>query len=331
MMIMKLNFLKAVAAVVTAGAALAPTTSSAQAFPNRPVMIIVPFQAGGFVDVIARALALKLAKTWGQPVLVDNKPGANGLLATQQLMKSQPDGHTVLYQLTGMIQIPLLSKSAAAAYDPLKDVTPIIQLGSQVMGLAVPAKSPVNSVDQLVADGKAKGARGHAYGTVGVGHTGHIWSELLTSEKGFNGAHAPYKGASPLLLDLVADRMDWAFLGSSDAVVRSTDKSLKILAVTGPERIRQLPSVPTMKELGYPGFEMVGWHGLFAPANTPKAIVMKIEADVRAAMHDPEIQKVLDTHVITPTELGSDDFRKAMRDDQGRWAALIKKFNIQVE
>ena len=134
-----------------------------------------------------------------------------------------------------------------------------------------------------------------------------------------------------MLLDLVADRLDWAFLGSSDAVVRGNDKSVKILAVTGPERLKQLPSVPTMRELGYPGFEMVGWHGLFAPANTPKGVVAKIETDVRAAMHDSEIQKTFETHVITVTELGSDEFRKVMRDDQARWAALIKKFNISID
>jgi tripartite-type tricarboxylate transporter receptor subunit TctC len=328
---MKFKLLKAVASLVTVGAFLVPAVSSAQAFPNRPVTIIVPFQAGGFVDAIARELGLKLSKAWGQPVIIDNRPGANGLIATQALMKAQPDGHTLLYHLTGIIQNPLLSKSAATAYDPLKDITPVIQLGGQVMGLAVPAKSDINSVDQLVADGKAKGAKGHTYGTVGVGHTGHIWSELLVTQKGFKGADVPYKGASPLLLDLVADRVDWAFLGSSDAVVRSADKSVKVLAVTGPERLKQLPSIPTMRELGYPGFEMVGWHGLFAPANTPKAVVTKIENDVRTAMQDPEIRKAFETHVITTTEIGSDEFRKVMVDDQGRWAALIKKFNIQID
>lgn len=328
---MTFNLSKSMAAIVTAVALVMPSLSSAQAYPNKPVTILVPYQAGGFVDAIARALGHKLSKAWGQPVIVENRTGANGLIATQALLKAQPDGHTVLYHLTGIIQTPLLSKSAASAYDPLKDVTPIIQVGGQVMGLTVPGKSQVNSLEQLVEDGKSKGSKGHVYGSVGIGHTGHIWSELLLTTKGFNGTHAAYKGAGPLIMDLVAERFDWAFLGSSDAVVRAADKSLKVLAVTGPERLKQLPNVPTMRELGYPGFEMVGWHGLFAPANTPKSVVAKIENDVRTAMRDPDILKMLDTFVITPSELGSDDFRKVMRDDQVRWAALIKKFNIQID
>lgn len=314
-----------------AGAALLMISSaaSAQSFPSKPVVILVPYQAGGFVDAIARRLATKLSETWGQTVLVDNRAGANGLIATQALIKAPADGHTLLYHLTGIIQSPLLFKNVS--YDPLKDVTPVIQLGGQAMGLAVPGKSRLNSLDQLVADGKAQGSKGHIYGSVGVGHTGHIWSALLTSEKGFQGAHAAYKGAGPLIIDLISERLDWAFLGSSDAVVRGADNSVKVLAVTGPKRMKQLPNVPTMRELGYPGYEMVGWHGLFAPANTPKAIVAKVEKDVRAALADPEIQKQFDTLVITPSGLGSDEFAEVMRNDQASWATLIKKFNIQAD
>jgi len=329
---MNLSFRNAAAAALAAGALLAPAVSIAQAaFPSKTVTIIVPFAAGGFIDVIARGMGTKLSKTWGQPVIIDNRPGANGLIATQALLNAPADGHTILYHLTGIIQNPLLSKAAAKAYDPMKDVTPVIQLGGQVMGLAVPGKSPISSVDQLVADGKAKGSKGVVYGTVGVGHTGHIWSELLTTEKGIKGIHTPYKGAGPLIMDLVAERYDWAFLGSSDALTRGADKSVKVLAVTGPSRVPLMSDVPTMKELGYPGFEMVGWHGLFVPAKTPKAAVNKIEIDVRATMRDPEIKKLFDTLVISQTGVGSEEFRKLMREDQARWAALIKKFNIQVD
>lgn len=313
-----------------AAAALAtPALAVAQAFPTKPVVIVVPYQAGGSVDAIARPLAAKLVKVWGQPVIVDNRPGANGMIATQYVMKSPADGHTLLYHLTGIIQNPLIYKNVS--YDPLKDVTPVIQIGGQAMGLAVPGKSPIVSVDQLVADGREKGSKGHAYGSVGVGQTGHIWSELLTSEKSFKGSHAAYKGVGPMVIDLVSERLDWAFLSSAESITRTSDKSVKVLAVTGTERIKQLPNIPTMREIGYPGFELTGWHGIFAPAGTPKSVVAKMEKDIRAALGEPELQAALELQVISPSSIGSDGFAKVMRDDQARWASLVKQFNIQVD
>lgn len=315
--------------LATVGAVAAFPSANAQGFPSKPVTIVVPYQSGGSVDAIARPLAAKLAKVWGQPVIVDNRPGANGMIATQAVMKAPADGHALLYHLTGIIQNPLIYKSVA--YDPMKDFTPIVQIGGQAMGLAVPGKSAIGTVDQLVADGKAKGDKGHAYGSVGVGQTGHIWSELLSAEKGFKATHAAYKGVGPMVIDLVSERLDWAFLSSAESIVRVSDKSVKLLAVTGSERIRQLPDVPTMRELGYPGFETVGWHGLFAPAGTPKTVVSRIEADMRAALAEPDMQAILDTQVIARTAHGSDEFGKAMRADQARWATLVKRFNIQVD
>ena len=315
-------------AAVTGLLLLAPAASSAQGFPSKPVTVVVPYQAGGSLDAIARALCNKLSKNWGQPVVIENRPGANGMIATQSVIKAQPDGHTILYHITGIIQNPLLYKNVS--YNALTDVTPVIQIGGQAMGLAVPGKSTIGSVDQLVSDGKAKGTKGHTFGSVGMGHTGHIWSELLVAEKGFQGAHVAYKGTPALVVDLVGDRIDWAFLSSAEAVVRASDNSVKVLAVTGESRIKQLPGVATMRELGYPGFEMVGWHGLFVPVQTPKALVSKIETDVRAALADPQVQKVLETQVIQSTGLGSEDFGKLMHRDQERWAELIKRFNIQV-
>lgn len=326
---MSSQFQRLLGATVAGLALLAPALSAAQGFPSKPVTIVVPYQAGGSLDVIARALTNKLSKTWGQPVVIENRPGANGMIATQHVIKSQPDGHTLLYHITGIIQNPLLYKNVS--YNALTDVVPIIQIGGQAMGLAVPGKSAIASLDQLVSDGKAKGAKGHTFGSVGTGHTGHIWSELLVADKGFKGTHAAYKGTPALVVDLVGDRIDWAFLSSAEAVVRAGDNSVKVLAVTGTERVKQLPGVATMRELGYPGFEMVGWHGLFAPLQTPGPVLAKIEADVRAALADPELQKVLETQVIQSTGLGSQAFAQVMRSDQARWAALIKRFNIQAD
>lgn len=323
------RFVKPAAGLLVVVLALAPSWSVAQDFPSKPVVLYSPYQAGGMVDVIARPLAAKLSKMWGQPVVVENRPGANGVIATQALMKATPDGHTLLYHLTGMVQNPLLNKNVT--YDPVRDVQPVAQIGAQAMGLVVPVKRPVRSLSELVADGKKKSGTGHSYGSVGIGHTGHIWSELLTAEAGFQGTNVVYKGASPLMVDLMSDRMDWAFLASSDAVDRSQSGSLRVLAVTGPARMKQLPETPTLGELGFKGFEMVGWHGVFAPARTPTATVAKIERDVLAALKDPEIQKIMDNLVITPTGLGASQFAQVLRQDQANWAELIKRFKIQVE
>lgn len=308
----------------------APAAGFAQApFPSKTVTIVVPYSAGGSIDAVARPLATKLQAMWGQPVIVDNRPGANGMLATQFVMKAPANGYTLLYHITGIIQNPLLYKNVS--YDPLKDFTPLVQIGGQAMGLSVSSKSPITSLDKLISDAKSKGDVGHTYGSVGVGHTGQIWSELLTSESKFKAVHVPYKGSSPLYIDLVTQRVDWAFLSAADSVTRANDQSVRVLAVTGPERLKQLPDVPTLRELGHPGFEMMGWHGLFAPAGTPSAVATKLSNDIRTALADHELQKVLDMQVIRETRLGTQELAKVMRDDQARWAALIKRFNIQAD
>lgn len=198
------------------------------------------------------------------------------------------------------------------------------------MALAVPGKSEIKSMDQLVAMGRAK-PDGPSYGSIGIGQTGHIWSEQLLSEGKFKGMHIAYKGAGPMLIDLLNDRLDWAFVGPVDAVVRSSDRSVRVLAVTGTERIKQLPDVPTMRELGFSGFELTGWYGIFGPPHMSKELVARLEKDIRDAIADPEFQKLLDTNVISRTGLGSEDFASAMKADQPRWQAFIKKFNIKPE
>jgi len=315
----------ALATATLVAAALTPVAEAAD-WPTKPVMIYVLYSDGGSIDAMARPIAAKLSQMWGQPVLVDNKPGANGILAIQTLMKAPADGHTLLYHITGVVQNPWLYKSAR--YDPNKDLAPLVQIGGQAMGLAVPAKSDFKTVDQLVAAGRAT-KDGQTFGSVGNGHTGHVWSELLAAENGFKATHVAYKGSGPLTIDLISGRLDWAFLSTAEAVVRASDQSVRILAVSGPERVKQLAGVPTLKEAGFKGFEMVGWHGIFAPAGTPAPVRKKIEDDLRKVLADPEIVKLADTQVITITGLGQDDFARVVRTDYERWGSLMRKFDIK--
>lgn len=302
------------------------TGHAAEPWPTKPVVIYVPYQAGGSIDTMARPIAAKLAQMWGQPVIVENRPGANGMLATQTLIRAPADGHTLLYHITGIVQNPILYKNAR--YDPTKDVTPIVQIGGQAMGLSVPVSSPYKTLGELIAAGKS-GRGGQSYGSVGNGHTGHVWSALLASETGMNAVHVAYKGSGPMVMDLLASRLDWAFLSTADALTRSTDKAIRVLALSGPARAKQFPNVATLRELGYPGFEMVGWHGIFAPVGISASIAKKIEQDLQKVLADPELIKLADSQVIELTALGQEKFSEIVKSDYERWGALMRKFDIR--
>ncbi|CAN5366387.1 tripartite tricarboxylate transporter substrate binding protein [soil metagenome] len=313
-----------VALVLTAAVAAA----NAAPYPTKPVTIVMPYQAGGSGDVIARPLAEKLGRMWGQPVIVDNRPGANGVIATEFAAKAPADGYTLLYHITGIIQNPSLYKNVR--YDPFKDFDPLMQIGGQAMGVSVPANSPYKTVDQLLQSAVGKSG-GLTYGSIGFGMTGQIYSELLTKGRSMPATHVPYKGQPAMVVDLVADRMDMALLSAAEASLRAKSNAVRVLAVTGTERVAQMPDVPTLKELGYKGFEMVGWHGLFAPAGTPADVEAKITADVATVLKDPEIVKLLADQAINVTANGPKEFSKIMRNDYEQWGALIRKFDIRID
>ena len=200
---MKLLFSRILVAFAIALAA--PLALAQAAFPNKPVTLIIPYPPGGSADVLARALADRLGKTWNVPVIVDNKTGANGIVATQSLMRAAPDGYTILMHLTGVIQNASLYKKLP--YDPFTDLVPVTQIGTQVMGLAVSGKSEYKSVSSLV-EGLASHPGKGSYGSFGAGSTGHVFGEVLRSAIGTPLPHVPYRGEGPMTLDLVADRLD---------------------------------------------------------------------------------------------------------------------------
>ncbi|MFS8977770.1 tripartite tricarboxylate transporter substrate binding protein [Cupriavidus necator] len=306
-------------------AGAAPPASS---YPAKPVTIVVPYAAGGATDAMIRPIAEALSTQWKQPVIVDNRPGANGIIATQLVSKAAPDGYTLLLSLTGIVQNLSLYKKVP--YDPFKDLQAITQLGTQPMGLAVAPASPYRDVGALIDAARATPGK-FSYGSFGTGSTGHIYGELLRSTAKLEIPHVAYKGEAPMLPDLMAGRVQLGFVSASTAATRHRDKSLRILAVTGPRRIGTMADVPTLAELGYKGFEAVGWYGLFAPAGTPKPVAEKIVADTRAVLQSPAIVARLRDQAIEPTGTSSDDFTRLLRADYAKWDGLIKTFKIELE
>jgi tripartite-type tricarboxylate transporter receptor subunit TctC len=302
--------------------------SHAAAWPTKPVTIVVPYPAGGSADAMVRPIAEKLARLWGQPVVVDNRTGANGIIATQLVMRAEPDGHTVLLHLTGFIQNASLYRKLP--YDPFSDLAPVTQLGTQPMGLAVGSGSPYTSVNALLA-GLKTGSTPPSYGSFGTGSTGHIFGELLKASAGVDLPHVPYRGEGPMLIDLVSGRVTTGFVSSATAAARHKDRSLRILAVTGPHRLASLPDVPTLAEAGLAGYDLVGWYGLFLPKGTSAAIVQKIAADARSVIGQSDIAARLRELEIEPTGTTPADFAKLLRNDHARWDALIKTFRIELE
>lgn len=315
---------------VTAAAALAAATpvKAQPAFPSKTVTLILPYGAGGSADVMARSLADKLSKSWGVAVVVDNRTGANGIVATQALMRAPADGHTILMHLTGVIQNASLYKKLP--YDPFTDLVAVTQIGTQPMGLAVGPKSPYKDVGALMKALASDTSKG-SYGSFGAGSTGHIFGELLRSAAASSMPHAAYRGEAPLIPEIMAGRVDLGFVSTATAVERGKDGTLRILAVTGPKRQPALADVPTMDEAGLKGFDIVGWYGLFVPKGTPAAAVQRIASDTRAALSRPEMVYRFQQLAIEPTGTTPKQFEDILHEDFRRWDALIKRFNITLE
>ena len=236
--------------------------------------------------------------------------------------------HTILMHLTGVIQNLSLYKKLP--YDPFADIVAVTQLGTQPMGLAVSPQSPYKDVSSLIkamGNDQAKGA----YGSFGTGSTGHIFGELLRSTAHSNMPHVPYRGEAPMIPEIMTGRVDLGFVSMATAAERGTDKTLRILAVTGPKRQPAMPNVPTMGEVGLKGFDIVGWYGLFVPKGTPARTVEQISEDAKAASASPEMASRFKQLAIDPTGTSPKQFEAILHEDFRRWDALIKRFNIAVE
>jgi tripartite-type tricarboxylate transporter receptor subunit TctC len=298
-------------AVVAIALALAPLSLLAQGYPTKPIHIIVPFAAGSATDVAARLVGEKLNAAWGQPVVIENRPGAGGTIGIAQTAKAEPDGYTLVVVSTGHVVIDVLYKDLP--YDVLNDLAGVAPLVSLPSVLIVPTSLGVKNVKDLVARAKAKPGEFN-YGTAGVGSAAHINSEKFNLAAGINAVHVPLKGTPPILSETMGGRLQYAWVPIIASMGPIQDGKLVALAVSTAKRNAALPSVPTIAEAGFPGGEFDFWVGMLAPGKTPKDVLEKINGAVNRALASPDMRDRL-------AKLGGE----AMKMSPGQFEAFIRK------
>ncbi len=315
------------------GSALLAGTAPAQAqdkssFPNKPLRIVVPGAPGGGTDLLGRSLAIGMTKALGQQVIVDNKPGASGIVAAQNVLASPPDGHTLYLGFTSMIQLPALMPNIPVNFT--KDFAPVslMALGSDL--LVVNSQLPVRSLAELVALAKTKPGK-LSIGSYGNGTSSHLHGELLKMRTGIDLIHVPYKGAAPMLTDLLGGQLDAAFVDQSTANAQLKSDKLRFLAMTGTQRFKPLPELKTLGELGYAGFESNGFMAMFVAAGTPAPIVSKLATVIAVEVKGPEITRRLTDMGMEPVGSTPEELVALMTRDTPRWARIVKDANIRLD
>ena len=315
------------ACLLALGITALPLMASAQgAWPSKPIRIIVPFAAGGAVDTVGRTLGERLSVQLGQPVLIENKPGANANIGADAVAKSAPDGYTLLVAANGLATNMTLYPKLP--FNTMRDFAPISRLGYAPLVLVAATATAPKSLQELIASGRANPGK-LSYGSAGNGTSGHLAGELLASAAKFQALHVPYKGGAPALVDLIAGRTSFMLLNPLEVLPHIQSQRLKAVAVTGSQRIGMLPDVPTMTEAGLPGYEATVWWGLLAPAQTPRDVVARLNAETLKALADPGVRERLTAlgAVITPSS--PEQFTAFLQTEIDKWAGVIKAANIQ--
>ncbi|WP_354442177.1 Bug family tripartite tricarboxylate transporter substrate binding protein [Ottowia thiooxydans] len=311
-------------AAVMPGGAQAQTASK---WPDKPVHIVVPFTAGGPADIIARALANSLSSSWGQPVVVENRGGANGTIGTAYVARAKPDGHTLLLAAVSHVMNP--SMFPKLTFDPVKSFTPISRIGSYPMALIVQADSPFRTVGELTA------AMKKAPGTIAVASTGpgsapHLAAALMEQASGTKFLHVSYQGAGPMFMALLAGEVKASFQGGL-ALEHVRSGKLRPLAVTGSERLTEYPDVPTFAESGYPGYDVMVWYGLMAPAGLEPELLQRIYRDVQRAMGTAAVKGPMEKARIAVEDMPPAAFKQSMERETALWRKVIQEGGIKAE
>jgi tripartite-type tricarboxylate transporter receptor subunit TctC len=304
-------------------------SAPADDYPNRAIKMLVPFAPGGGTDVLGRIIAQRLSAQWGQPVVVENQPGASGSIGTQAVARATPDGYTLLMASTGA----LMAASAALAPDGPFDVTkffaPITAVAAPPYLLVINPDVKAGSVAALIALAREK-PKALSFGSSGIGAASHLSGALFEKDAKIEMLHVPYKGTGPAVTDLLAGRIDMMFSPSTTVQAHVAAGKLKALATTGAKRSKFFPDVPTVAEGGLPGYQSVGWFGLLAPAHTPRDIVDKLNKAVVAIMADKDVIEHMAKLGAEPEPQTPDEFARYINDDVAKWTALVKEQQITI-
>ncbi len=314
------------AAVVLAACA---ATASAQNYPNRLIRLVVPWTPGGAADILSRTVAQKMSENVGQQVLVDNRPGANGIIGTEFAARAPADGYTLLMGATGPNSV-LPSLAPKLPYDALKDFAPVSLIATTTYVLSVHPTMAVNSVKELVALAKSKPGQ-FTFASPGSGTPNHLSGEMFKAAAGIDIQHVPYKGSAPAMTDVMGGQVTMTFENIAPSLPHIKAGKLKPLGITAAKRSALLPDVPTIAESGFPGFQAVGWFGILAPRNTPAPVISQLNAEIVRILRLPEVRERLlalgvEVHGSTPEEF--DAFGRAEIE---KWAKVVKTANVRLD
>ena len=303
-----------------AGTLALPTAVSAQTYPSKPVTLVVPFAPGGGADTVARFVATQLQQRLGQPVVVDNKPGAGGALAADAVRRAPPDGHTLMIVTNTFVTNPAISKSS---YDPVRDFTPVTTLGTSPYLLLVQQGAEFKSLADRVRAGKARPDKLN-FGSAGNGSITHLLGELLKQQAGFNAQHVPYKGTAAALVDLLGGQLQFVFADTASAMPHVKAGKLRALATTAPARSPLLPDVPTSAEAGAK-VEVVGFYGLLAPAGLPVEVLSKLNAEVTTVLGSAAVKDQFAASLTDVLAMPADQFARRLAAEVVLWKDVVKK------
>lgn len=311
-----------------AAAALLPLAAWAQAYPSKPITLLVPFPPGGPTDLVARVLAKKMSEQMGQSIVIDNKPGANGNIAAVAAAKAPADGYTVLYNTSSITLSPALYKSLT--YDVQRDLAPVALTAVVPLALVVNPAVPANNVREFIAYAKANPGK-LSYGSAGNGNVTHLAAFQLVRHHDIDATHVPYRGSAPADVDLVAGQIQFMTDTINSVMPFVKEKRLKLLAVTTSQRMSLFPEVPTLSETVMSGFEAGAWQGIMVPANTPKAVVQRLNAEINKALQSAEVKEKLALQGAEPLGSSPEEYGAYVKKELARWAAVVKATGVTLE
>ena len=319
----------ALALLLFGAMAAASSNATAQDYPTRPITLVVPYAAGGGNDIMARTAADKMSPALGQQIVIENRGGAGGSIATRQVAHATPDGYTLGLGGTGTLAVdPTLYRNAG--YDPRKDFAPIGLIGTSALVLVIHPSIPAHNVKELIAYAKANPGKLN-FASAGVGSGIHLAAEYFKVQAGIEMTHVPYKGSAPALADLVGGHVSMYFSSLPPAIGLVKDGKIRALAVTGLKRSPIFPELPTVSESGLPGFEAVLHYGIVAPAGTPKPIVQKLNAALRQAVMSDELKQKLAADGTEPLASTPEEYAADIDKEETKWSVIVKKSGAKAQ